>query len=452
MKNISKKLIRVAFILVQYVLLMAVLTLLIPMKDGIESWASGYSMLFIGVVFLFIVALSCNKYYQVEYSIKDRNIQTQETALVHEFVVRMQNCYSYEDFYAAIAEILEQKANSSVVYYNCVKKTILYQSSGHVSTNEKTIELLNNNYPESWSEGYYFFGPDMSRSSFSSTARGFFLSADGNHFYVFCRYTRLFNNEIYGMLFEEFKRFQERMITMNRLTEKERITHDWHHLDDIKYAFMKAPESNLRKISVASQCHPNLEEYGGFTTVIPLSEDELMVVFGDDEIKGLTSLLNMSVILNTVRIAADKHNLMGLSKLIVKSLNDVNLKDNNVALFIGIINAAEHKINYVNYGIRTAIILDGESNRIDRLPSICSTLEDTKKLELSPVQQDINAKNILLLASNNELCQKTELVRTAMFNVESTAAHLIDAVMEAISKEDSVQAENSTLLSIKVEE
>lgn len=450
--KLRKRIIKIGFIILQAVLLIAAFLLLDFAEDGSDGWYSGFVVLLVGVIYLFIVSLSCNKFYQIEYYLKDKNIKANETKLFFEFVEKVKACYSYEDFFGCISEILEQKANCSVSYINCEKNTVLYASPSNICANEKVYDTIMNNYPVSWNEGYFFFGKDMSRSSFAETARGFFLSYKGYHFFVFCRYTRLLNTDIFEMLFDEFRRFQERMITMNKLTEMERITHDWHHLDDIKKSYMKVPEDSLKSISISAYCNPNLDETGSFTTSIPLNDDELLVVIGDDNIKGLSSLLNMSVILNTIRIAADKHNMILLTKLIHQALEDVNLKNENLTLFIGIVNSKEHKITYVNYGMRTAVVIDGETESVERLPAVCTIFEDTKKINLSPVTQTIPAKNVILLTSNHELCQKPEVIRTAVFNIESSTKNLIDAVYETIEYENAKQSRNCTLVAVKVEE
>lgn len=450
--KLRKRLIKIGFIILQFILLIAAFLLLDQVQDGSKSWFSVYAVVLVGVIYLFIVSLSCNKFYQIEYYFKDKNIKANETKVFYEFIEKVKACYSYEDFFGCISEILEQKANCSVTYVNCTKNTTLYTSPSSICSNEKVYDTIMNNYPASWNEGYFYFGKDMSRSSYAETARGFFLSYEGYHFFVFCRYTRLLNTDIFDMLYEEFRRFQERMNTMNKLTEMERITHDWHHLDDIKKSYMKLPEDNLKKISIATFCNPNLDETGSFTTSIPLSEDEVLVVVGDDNIKGLSSLLTMSVILNTIRIAADKHNMILLTKLIHQSLEDVNLKDESLTLFIGIVNSAEHTISYVNYGMRTAVMIDGETESVERLPAVCTIFEDTKKINLSPVTQNIPAKNVILLASNHELCQKPEMIRTAVFNAQSSAKNLIEEVSQTLENENPKQARNCTVVAVKVEE
>lgn len=450
--KLRKRIIKICFIFLQFILLLAAFFLLDQVEDGSEGWFSGYAILLVGVIYLFIVSLSCNKFYQIEYYLKDKNLKANETKLFFTFIEKIKACYSYEDFYACISEILEQKANCSVLYINCDKNTVLYASPSNICANEKVYDTIMNNYPVSWNEGYFYFGKDMSRSSFAETARGFFLSYEKYHFFIFCRYTRLLNSDIFEMLFDEFRRFQERMITMNKLTEMERITHDWHHLDDIKKSYMKLAEDNLKSISISTYCNPNLDETGSFTTSIPLNDDELLVVIGDDNIKGLSSLLNMSVILNTIRIAADKHNMILLTKLIHQALADVNLKNETLTLFIGIINSTEHTITYVNYGMRTAVVIDGESEAVERFPAVCTIFEDTKKISLSPVTQNLPAKNVILLASNHELCQKPEMIRTAVFNVESSTKNLVEAVYKSLENVNPKQSRNCTIVAVKVEE
>ena len=450
--KLRKNLVKFGFIFLQFLLLLAAFLFLIPFENGQESWSTGYTVIFIGIIFLFIVSLSCNKYYQIEYFIKDKSIKSNESKLIYEFIERMKACYSYEDFFAAVAEVLEQKANCSVIYLNCEKDSVMYASPNNISTNDKVLTKLKNNYPISWKEGCFFFDGEMNRASFAETARGFFLSSDNFPFFVFCRYARLLSTDIFDIIYDEFSRFQERMITMNRLTEMERVTHDWHHLDDIKKAYMKVPDVNLKTISLATFCKPNLDEAASYTTAIPLNENELLIVFGDDEIKGLSSLLSMSVVLNTIRIAADKHNMSLLTKLIIKALEDLHLESGKISLFIGIINSMEHTITYVNYGIKTAVVINAETKGVERLPAVSTILEDAKQLNLSPITQFIAAKNVLILASNNELCQKPELLKTAVFNVEATAQNLLESVCEVLDKENPVQAADSTLLAAKVEE
>src|SRR5574344_2611358 len=127
-----------------------------------------------------------------------------ETLLLSEFIERIRFSYSLDDFYAIISEVLEQKGDCSVLYIDCIKNYVLYNSPDKITTSKETMDTLSQNFPSSWKNGFFFIGDNFGIVTNAHHARGFLLSNKNHHMYVFCRYTRLFDSVIYPQLFEEF--------------------------------------------------------------------------------------------------------------------------------------------------------------------------------------------------------------------------------------------------------
>src|SRR5574344_247724 len=116
----GKNFYRITLLILQLAVLVGVICTLVPL-DGDNFWVPVCCPLVVLIVYYFLLALSNNKYYQIEYYLKDKSLKTNETHFISCFIDRIRSCYSYDDFFAAISEVMEQQANCSVIYEDCVK-------------------------------------------------------------------------------------------------------------------------------------------------------------------------------------------------------------------------------------------------------------------------------------------------------------------------------------------
>ena len=438
---------RVLLLLLQLAALVCTLCILVP-QDGDDFWVPVCSLLVILIVYYFIVALTNNWYYQVEYHLKDKKLKSNETRFITHFIERIRSCYSYDDFYVAIADVMEQQANCSVIYENCEKNAVMYQSPNHLSTNSDVQGILTQNYPLSWPEGYFFISENFDSSSYAAKARGFFLSADKCHLYVFCKYTRLFSSDIYTQLFEEFKRFQNRMNIMNQLTEKERISHDWEHLRDIRSSFLHLENKNLGLLQLDSSYSLEVDESSSFYSVIPITAEETLIVYGDTQRKGFTSLLGMSFLLNAVQTSEQKQNLTALVAAADKMLSSSNLE--TFPAFFGIVNTAKFTLTYVNAGMLSALTANHPLRKVVRLKPVCNSLSECARAKMEPVVQDLESQTMLLFAPNSEVFRTREFL-AALFSTSDNTPEKTISELQGYLKQNAT-SENSTMLCAKIKE
>jgi len=441
-----KKIILGCFILLQLFLLIFSLRVFIPQNELYYSNAYLCLVFIVALFFCTVTALTNNKYYQIEYYLKDRNLERNETLFLYEFMNEMRECYSYEDFYSVIEEIIEVKANCSVLYMNCKKNSVLYHSPNRIASLAKVKETIENNYPLSWAEGFFYISSDLSMTSSASNARGFFFSYKEFHFFVFCNYTHLFKEEIFSQLFEEFCRFQNRMETMNQLTEMMRVSHQWNHLVDIQKFYMEKSLPKLTNLDMSFHYKFDVDNNGTFFKVQNLSESKTFVLFGEAFTKGLTSVLISSLILNINEIIRSKTNLLNVLEQINKTLDDSNLENKNTALFLRIIDSVQHTINYINIGIQCAEIFDYEKRNVYNLHSSFNFINKNICKTVMPVAVKFEQKNVLFLSSN--VNSNKELIGTAFSNSNETSKKMIENTAHYFEKKFASKIE-LTLLSIK---
>ena len=189
--------------------------------DTIAS--KNYAALFIWVcvtILVFSLSLIMYRFRNVIYTKSmERTLRGKENSVLYEFIESLRTCSSLDDFYENVGKILEVKGDCSVLFVDREKDYVLYNSPNKITCNPDVIGTLDRNFKSAWREGYYFIGDDYGVVSKSSRARGFFLIYNQCHLYVFCRYTRLFYEEIYGLLYEEFIRFFRRAKTIDGLAE-----------------------------------------------------------------------------------------------------------------------------------------------------------------------------------------------------------------------------------------
>jgi hypothetical protein len=442
---------RIIFFSLQLVILCTVLFNFIPINRENDFWVPECSFIVIAVIFCTIAALSNNKYYQIEYYLKDKRLTINETHFITEFIARMRSSYSYDDFFLAISEIMELQADCPVIYFDCRKEKIIYQSQNHITVDPKTVSDIKNNYPVSWPEGFFFISDNLDRCSQTGRARGFFLSADQCHFFVFCRYMRLLDSAIYQQLFDEFCRFQNRMTTMTRLSELEKISHDWNNLNKVQQTLMDRNLLSYKGINFAAYYKPDIDNTSSFYFMLPLEGDETLIIFGDTAVKGLTSLLIMSLIFNTVQISENKHNIEMLISEICKDLSGIEFLNEYTSLFVGIINSAMHSFSYINTGIITALLIAENKGKM-QISQITSKYKNLQKYKgESTVIKTIPPGSSIFLTSNNKLCRTQDFINTVSANAGAPAQNLINIIQNFLSA-NTKHPENSTLLTIKTKE
>ncbi len=355
MYRAQKKIVLVGVNIIVILLFIALGLLLLPMKSQGEY--SVFTFLSVAVIFVAILFFGTKVKSYLLGIVRKNTLESGENLILTEFINRLRFCYSLDDFYGAIADILEKKGDCSVMLVDRKKNYILYNSPDRITVAEETRNKLALNFPESWSDGFYFFDHHIGVSGNYRKARGFFLCCDKEHLYVFCRYTRLFDLDIYSRLFEEYKRFISRTRTISKLSEISATTKEWEQLAETQRSFLPQTIPNIPKLKIATYFRPLVNVSGDYYSILPIDGNRTLLMLGDVSGKGLPAALIMGLVMNTVKIIEDKNDLVGIIHAVDKAIKGMHLQDKYTVLFLGIVDTEKMKIRYINASMSDPIIL-----------------------------------------------------------------------------------------------
>lgn len=384
------------------------------------------------VLFCVLIMIASTLYSMVRLHLEKSTMRSGETAFLTEFTDKLRLCYSMEDFYNLIADVLEVKADCSVLYINRMTNYVLYNSPNRLSSDPARMELLERNYSIDWGEGTFFLGDNFGIVSKSRKSRGFFISSKGFHFFVFCRYTKYFDMEVFPRLYEELGRFQLRSETISSLSEISELSKEWEQLAETQRAFLPQRMPEVERVKLAAYFRPLINVSGDYYTVLPIDEHKTLVMLGDVSGKGLAAALVMGLVMNTVKIKENKEDLPGMIMAIDKSIKDMHLQDKYTVLFIGIIDTQKMTIRYVNASMSDPIIVtrSPDGYRIKSLSSNCPIVGIIPIDEVEVSEQRLFSGDLIMMASDgvSEVmnADKVELGDTQLFT---------DTIKKSASKE-----------------
>ena len=373
------------------------------------------------VLFCILLLTASSIYGMIRLHLEHTIMRSGATAFLTEFTDRLRQCYSREDFYNLISEILEIKADCSVLYVDRKNNYVLYNSPARFTSNQELMDKMERYYPVDWKEGVFFLGENLGVVSKSKNARGFFISSGGYHFFVFCRYTRRFDLEIYPRLQEEIERFQRRAQTISDLSEISELSKEWEQLAETQRSFLPQSMPEPKGLKLAAYFRPLINVSGDYYTVLPIDENKTLVMLGDVSGKGLAAALVMGLVMNTVKIKENKDDLPGIIQAVDKAIKGMHLQDKYTVLFMGIIDTRKMTIRYVNASMSDPIIVtrSPEGYRIKSLSSNCSIVGIIPIDEVEVSEQRLFSGDLIMMASDgvsevmNE--DKVELGDTELF-------------------------------------
>lgn len=308
-------------------------------------------------VFLLLMAARDRAYKAFDKRLYLKIFETGETAYLAQFNNALRFCYSLDDFYKAIGQILETKGDCSILFIDRTNNYVLYNSPNRICTSKRVRDKLALNFPLSWDEGAFFFDDDLCLVTSYKEARGFFLSAAGRHLYVFCRYTKMFDTQIYGTLLGEFKRFQTRAKTISALSEISGLTKEWQQLADTQQSFLPQVMPDIPHLKLAAYFRPLVNVSGDYYSVLPIDSTKTLLMLGDVSGKGLPAALIMGLVMNTVKIIEDKENLVTVIQAVDRTIKSMKLQDKYTVLFLGIVDTHSMTVRYINASMSDPIVL-----------------------------------------------------------------------------------------------
>lgn len=364
------------FIINAAVLLLSVIVSILIVLKGSDSRSIFVYFGIPAVIFLsFLVAGSSIRRHADNF-LRVKNLESGYTAYINKFIDALRFCYSFDDFYKQISEILELQADCAVLFIDREKNYVLYNSPDRISSYYTTRDVLANNFPVGWKDGFYYLGNKYGIVSSYRQARGFFICYQGKQFFVFNRYTMLFDTEIYSKLTEEFFRFIERTKIISNLSEISSLTKEWEQLADTQVSFLPHDIPNIPHLKIATYYRPLVNVSGDYYSILPIDSSKTLLMLGDVSGKGLPAALIMGLVMNTVKIIENKEDLVALIKAVDSAIKGMHLQDKYTVLFLGIVDTEEMKIRYVNASMSDPIVLSRapDGYRIKELTSSASVV------------------------------------------------------------------------------
>ena len=377
---------------------------LVPLQkeNAFSRYPNLFPMAVTGILFCLLLFVGSSIYANFRVWLGKRTLTTGETALLNTFVNKLRFCYSLEDFTTLISEQLEQIGDCSVLYIDRETNYVLYNSPSRLTSDPETAAALRMNFSADWAEGLFFLGSDMGVVSTQKRARGFFLSGDRQHLFVFCRYMRLFDTEIYRLLYDEFRRFQMRRRIISGLSEIAELSKEWEQLAAVQRAFLPQQMPEVKGVRLAAYFRPLINVSGDYYTVLPIDEDKTLVMLGDVSGKGLAAALVMGLVMNTVKIMENKEDLPGMLVAVDAAIKSMRLQDKYTVVFIGIIDTAQMKIRYINASMSDPIIITRSptGHRIKPLTSNCSLVGILPLDDVTVAEQRLFSGDVIMMASD----------------------------------------------------
>lgn len=444
MYKTRKKVVLISVYLLAIALFLFVCFSLLPVKAG-----EGYSNVTFVVAFLIFIVVSfwANKTRQFLLNrVRHDTLESGETVIINDFIDKLRFCYTLEDFYVVIGDVLEKQGDCAVLFVDRSKNYILYNSPNRTSTSDAVRTKLDQHFTDSWPDGFYYFDRHIGVTTNHKKARGFFMSYEQHHLYVFCRYTKLFDVDVYTRLFEDYKRFISRTRTITTLSEISATTKEWEQLAVTQQSFLPQKIPNIPKLKIATYFRPLVNVSGDYFSILPIDASKTLLMLGDVSGKGLPAALIMGLVMNTVKIIEDKEDLVGVIHAVDKAIKGMHLQDKYTVLFLGIVDTDKMKIRYINASMSDPIILSPSPDgyRIKPLTSNASLVGILDMGDITVSEKRLFRGDTILMATDGvsevmdddgvELGDTDIYKKTLMAGAGKTPQEFVNDIVDLIMK------------------
>ena len=400
MYKTRKKIVTIGVYALSVILFIGFALFLIPEKS--EDIPSFFSLLIVSVFFCAVIFLAIRARATLISKVRHDTLEKGETVILKKFIDRLRFSYTLDDFYTAISDYLERRGDCSVLLIDRTKNYILYNSPNRITSSDSIREKMCQNFDVNWKDGYYYFDRHFGVTSRLKKSRGFFLCSEKQHMFVFCTYTRLFDNSIYEQLFEEYKRFITRTRTISQLSEIAATTKEWQQLAETQQSFLPQKIPDIPNLKIATYFRPLVNVSGDYFSILPIDKSKTLLMLGDVSGKGLPAALIMGLVMNTEKIIEDKEDLVGVLKAIDKAIKGMHLQDKYTVLFLSVIDTEKMKIRYINASMSDPIILSPSPDgyRIKPLTSNASLVGILDMGDISVAEKRLFRGDTILMATD----------------------------------------------------
>ncbi len=441
------------------VLVVLVTAYLVPESDFALTFAVA------SVVFCLFAALSSTLSKYGTRVIEYKTLYSNETKLFQSFIEKIRFAYNIEDLIDAVQTELEDKADCSVLFINTQTKYVVYNSPNRITCAPETMEILDRNFPDTWKEGFYFIDENLGLVSRSKKARGFFLVAGKFHFYVLCRYVKLFDIAVFPQLLAEFEHYLKRSDTISELSEIAELSKEWALVAKTQMSFLPSRLPEIAHLDTAAYFRPLVNVSGDYYHVLPVDEHKTLFLLGDVSGKRLAAALIMGVVINTIKIISNKTDLPGMIRAVDRAIKGMSLQDKYTVLFAGIVDTEKMTIRYVNASMSDPLIVTqapGEY-KVKRLVSNCGLVGIIDLDEIHVDEQNLFRGDMILMASDGvsevmnregvELGDNEIYMTTIKNSAHKAARHFVGDIADLVLEYNGEKKlrDDVTMLAVKVE-
>ena len=289
----------------------------------------------------------------------DRSFRGRETRVITDFTERVGVCFTVLDLVEAMRDGLERSADMGVILVKSASWEVVYRSPSTAASDLHILETLGARFrtPSGAPEGVSFFADDLSPAKGRRGGRGFLVHTGGYHIFVLTRLCAFVEPEAFETLHGELRILFDRVQTVSRLFEVESLTKEWQLIAETQRSFLPRRLPCPRKLDLAVHYTPLINVSGDYYDAIPVDDDRTLIVAGDVSGKGLAAGLIMGIIVNTIRVAADKSDLASLVRSVDAAVRDMDFDDKYTVIFIGLLDTARRTLRYVNAAMADPIIV-----------------------------------------------------------------------------------------------
>lgn len=317
------------------------------------------------------------------------------------FVDRLRFCFTISDLIRAFREILETRLDSTVLFVDMTKRYLIYNSSSIIGMDQYNFQELVRHY-DNWKNGIYFFDDHLDLVSSSKKARGFFMVVNNLHCYVYMRYLRNMDPDVFPQIYTEFTNFLKRNETIEKMYAIAAVSKEWSMIAETQKAFLPKKLPEIQGLQLASYFKPLVNVSGDYFDVLPIDEHRTLLLLGDVSGKGLAAALIMGIVVNTIRIMEKKDDLELVIRTVDSAIKGMRLEDKYTVMFVGIIDTQEMKLTYVNASMADPLIISETraGRQIRRLGSTCSVIGILDLDEVGVETVPLLKGDVLLMASD----------------------------------------------------
>lgn len=434
---------------------------LVPTKDSTFQ----FSFLVALVTFCILLAASTFIDRLLGEKLKDNVLYTKETEILSAFIAKIRFAYSLDDLFNAVRQELEDRGDCSVLFIDRQSQYVIYNSPDRLVSDDYTMQTLERNFPARHSDGIYFIDSDFGIVSNQNASRGFFIAYQKKHFYVFCRYTRLFDPIVFTQLYDEFVSFTSRSEIITELTRISELSKEWNMVAETQRSFLPKVMPEIKHLDIAAYFRPLVNVSGDYYTVLPITETKTLLLLGDVSGKGLAAALVMGIVINTVKNIKNKEDLPTMIRAVDRAIKGMKFDDKYTVMFVGVVDTEAMTITYINASMSDPIVITKAPGGFNLKPleSNCSLVGIIELDELKVETRKLFYDDMILIATdgvsevmNDEGVElgDTELFKQTLQNSAfKSAQHFVNDISDLVLdyNGDKKLRDDVTMLAVKIE-